>query len=218
MPARWSVVLAAVLVAAGGVAAARSGPTPYTLAESWYWLRVGAEMLAAWMLIARARVPGPERLGWAMLAAGVLSWTAGDVVHGTGDPHLAARVPVAAVLWLGCYAAVYAGLALLTRRLLLRAQAGVWLDGAILGLALAAVCAAMLIDGVLRAVDRTGAEVAVNLAYPVADVALVGLAAGAWAVAGWRPPPAWRWLLAGTLAMLLGDAAYFIAWGREGYT
>jgi diguanylate cyclase (GGDEF)-like protein len=217
MPARWSAVLAAVLVAAGAVAALASGPTPRALAEGWYWARIGAELLAAALLIARVGRSGPERLGWAMLAAGVLSWTVGDVVHGTGDPYLGARVPVAALLWLLCYAAVYAGLALLTRRLLLRSQAGVWLDGVILGLALAAVCAAMLIDGVLRAVDRTGAEVAVNLAYPVADVALVGLAAGAWAVSGWRPPPAWRLLLAGTVSMLIGDAAYFIAWGRHGY-
>jgi hypothetical protein len=106
MPARRSVGLAAAVVLAGAVAAGPAGRTPDALAIAWYWARVVAEVLAAGVLLARVRTGGPERLGWAMLALGVVSWTVGDVVHGAGDPYLGSRVPVAAVLWLGCYAAV----------------------------------------------------------------------------------------------------------------
>jgi diguanylate cyclase len=215
LPCRRTLLVAAVLVVAGGLLAAPPGATPWLVAVPWYWTRVLAQLLAAGVLLARARAGGEDRLGWAVLAAAVLSWTLGDLLNMTGSPSLFSALSGAQVAWIGCYALAYASLALLTRPLLTRGQAAVWLDGAVLALALAAVAATIMVDGLVGTLDRPAAEIATSLAYPGADVVLVVMAVAAWAVAGWRPPPAWRWLLAGAVTMLAGDTAYVVAWARD---
>jgi diguanylate cyclase (GGDEF)-like protein len=204
---RGSLWVAAVLVALGSIVALVPGPLPVALDWVWYGVRMGAQLLAAAVLLARVRRRRDAWAPWTAIALAIVAWTVGDVLDALRLHDLAV------VGWFGCYVLVYAALALLTRPLLLRGQAALWLDG----LAGALAAAALLIDPVLNAVDAPAYEVMANLAYPVFDFVLAGMTLGTCAVAGWRPPPAWRWLGAGVIAMLLGDCLYFAAWASTGY-
>jgi len=67
-----------------------------------------------------------------------------------------------------------------------------WIDGAVAGLGAAALCAAFGFDAILRSLGGDPWAVATNLAYPVGDVLLLGLAVGGTAILPQRRPP---WVL-----------------------
>jgi diguanylate cyclase (GGDEF)-like protein len=204
---RGSISVAAALVALGSIVALAPGPLPAAMDGIWYGVRIGAQLLAAAVILVRVRRHRDGWAPWTAIALAIVAWTVGDGLNALDLDDLAV------IGWFCCYALVYSGLALLTRPLLLRGQAAVWLDG----LAAALAAAALLIDPVLQIVDVPAYEVMANLAYPVFDFVLAGMTLGTCALAGWRPPPAWRWLGAGVGAMLLGDCVYFAEWASTGY-
>ena len=85
------------------------------------------------------------------------------------------------------FPAAYAGIALLVRARVPRFHASLWLDGAIGALAIAAVGAAILYPAIERTTQGDVEAVAVNVAYPLGDLLLVGFVIGAVALTGWRP-------------------------------
>ena len=204
---RGALWAAAALVALGALAAALPGPSGGALIWSWFGARIGAQLAAVAVIGLRTHRHREARLPWGAVALAIACWTVGDIFNAAGLYALAVTG------WLACYVLMYAGLALLTRPLLLRGQAAVWLDG----IAGALTCAALVIDPTLAAVARPTGEVVTNIAYPVLDLVLAGMVIGTFALTGWRPPPAWRLLAAGVGAMLAGDIVYFAAWGSAGY-
>jgi diguanylate cyclase (GGDEF)-like protein len=170
-------------------------------------VRVVVQLLAMGVLLAGVARHREQPAPWIAFALAVAAWTSGDLLNALGqhDPAIAG--------WIVCYGLVYAGLALLTRPLLLGGEAAVWLDG----VAGALTCAAIVVDPVMRALDRPSGEIVTNLSYPVCDVVLLGMVLGTFALTAWRPPPAWRWIGAGVVIMLAGDILYFTAWGTTDY-
>jgi diguanylate cyclase len=200
-PVRAALWAAAVLVALGALISALPGPFPDVVHWGWFGVRQAAQALAAGVLAARMYRHREARAPWLAVALAIVAWTAGDLLNATGlhDAAVAA--------WFACYMLVYLGLALLTRPLLLRGQAAVWLDG----VAGALTCAAVVIDPTVRAVPEPVGEVIANLSYPLFDLVLAGMTLGTFALMGWRPPPAWRLLGLAVATMLAGDVLYFAA-------
>src|SRR5439155_2143111 len=116
----------------------------------------------------------------------------------------ASSLPIPSVcdaLWLSLYPASYAGLLWLARGHGRSARAGVWLDGIVAGLGIAAIGAAVVLEPVLDGATGSTAAVMTNLAYPVGDMILAGLVMGVLALRSWRLDRAWALIGGGFLLL-----------------
>jgi two-component system cell cycle response regulator len=175
------------------------------------WVYCGLLLMAAGFCIARAVHDREERAAWAAMGLGLAFWTGGEVywaVH-LGNLDVVPVPSPADALYLALYPAAYAALVLLIRRRIGRVARDVTLDGAIAALAVAALAAAFTFEPI-RDAAGSGTEVAVNLAYPTGDIALLGLVVLMFALCGWRPGR--RWLLLGLAlaAMAVADCVYLV--------
>ena len=105
---------------------------------------------------------------------------------------------------------------LVLRRQLGRFQPSLWLDGAVAGLSAAAICAAFAFDTILHSTHGSPAAVAVNLAYPIADLVLLALVVGAVVVAPGLPLRLML-LVAGCALLALGDTVYLFQSAADTY-
>ena len=96
------------------------------------------------MCLLAAAVRRRERGAWALIGLGLLLWSGGDLVWTLwlGNLENPPYPSVADGLYLGSYVAIYAGLLVLLRARLRPIRPAQWLDGAVGGLAAAAVVAA----------------------------------------------------------------------------
>jgi diguanylate cyclase (GGDEF)-like protein len=176
--------------------------------------RLGAAVVAAAGVacLLRAVTVRRERGAWLLIGAGVFAWAGGEAYWAwfiVGDPEAPYPSPADA-LYLAYYPFVYAGLALLVRAKTRELNWRLWTDGAIAALGTAALGAVFVIDFVAEQAVGTTAEVAISLAYPLADIALLALIVGVVALSDWRPDRTWSLLLAGLSALVVADIAYSI--------
>ena len=174
------------------------------------WATSAVYVLVAAAVILRAVQIGQSRSAWTLIALGVSLYGAGNLVWAFWLEHVAAP-PIPSIcdaLWLSLYPLSYVGIALLARRQWRGIPAGVWLDGIVAGLAIAAVGAAVVFGPVLRSSTGSVAAVATNLAYPIADLLLAALVVGVLALRGWRLDRGWALLGGGFLALTVADSIY----------
>ena len=93
-----------------------------------------------------------------------------------------------------------------------------WADGITAALAVSAASAAIVFDTVLDNASGQALEVAVGLAYPIADLILIGVIVGALAGTGWQLDRTWVLLFAGVLAFWLADSLYLVGNANGTYT
>ena len=103
---------------------------------------------------------------------------------------------------------MYVGVLLLVRQPGALLGSGAWLDGAIGGLAAAALAIAILQPGADRLTKGDPAEVATNLAYPLGDVLLLSFLIAGFAVAGLRAGRSWLLIGIGIATWGVADAIY----------
>ncbi|MDX6648456.1 MAG: hypothetical protein QOJ97_407 [Solirubrobacteraceae bacterium] len=175
------------------------------------WVHNGLMAAAAALCLLRAvRGPG-ERAGWAWAGIGLTLYTLGEVswvVLYADDANPPYPGPSDA-FWLAWYPAIYISLVLLVRGRVRGFQPSVWLDGAVAGLAVASVGAALIFAPVLDATGNANAgAVATTIAYPLGDLVLLGIVAGVAALTGWRPGRSWL-LVGGSMAVFaVADVVY----------
>ena len=160
------------------------------------WVYTAAEVVAVAICIARVCTQRTHRLAWALVAFGMLAWTAGDLVwtvwlDDLADPPFPS---LADPLYLAMYPAMYAAFMLLIGSRHGRFRPEQWLDGVIVGLTLAAVGAGLILPTVLGESQGHFFGDAVNLAYPLGDLALLVFVVVAFALSSWRPDRLWVWL------------------------
>ena len=160
---------------------------------------------------ARALLVRRERAAWAVLAVALAMYVAGALVWALWLEEL--QPPpfpsIADALWLAIYPGGYVAMGLLLRGRMRRFPVSVWLDGLLAGFVVAAVGIALIHGVVAAGLEGTSAAAAAtNLAYPLGDVLLVGLVAGAFALGGWRPGREWLLLGAGFTAFAAADIGY----------
>jgi diguanylate cyclase (GGDEF)-like protein len=173
---------------------------------------LGAFALCVWRAVAVPR----DRTAWALLGASMFVWAMGDllwpVLVGDGE----AVLTFADALYMAFYPLAYAGLVLLVRARSRGFRPSVWADG-LCGLLGAAALGAAALAPLLSDVGGSGAEVAVNLAYPLGDLVLLSLVVGMLAVLGRQLGRVWLLLGGGLAIMAVADTVYLYLASSDAY-
>ncbi|WP_083667215.1 bifunctional diguanylate cyclase/phosphodiesterase [Mycobacterium sp. SP-6446] len=164
-------------------------------------------LLAAAVIASRAyRVPA-DRLGWALIAAGMAVSALGDVIYDLRVPD-GQSPSVADPEYVLFYPLVYAGLVVVMRARLTRVPIPIRLDALVCGLATAAVAVALWTGPIHAAATRAPATVLMGLIYPCGDLVLLALVAGMLPILGWRNGLRWGLLVLGFIGFAVADTAY----------
>ena len=178
----------------------------------WAWLDgwvVDAIELAASGLCLAKGVAQRQGRGVALtLGASLIAWSLGDVVItvqslGGATPS---DLSIANAFYLLFYPLAYVALVLFMRGEIRRLTTPSWMDGLIAGLGAAAVCAAFAFHRIVHLADLSPAATAINLAYPVGDLLLLGLLVGGTALLAGGQKASWALLAAGILVNVIGDS------------
>jgi len=183
------------------------------------WVYTAVMWVASAMCLLAAATRRRERGAWALIGAGLLLWSGGDLVwtlwlNNLEDPPYPS---VADGLYLGSYAAIYTGLLLLLRARLRTVRPAQWLDGAVGGLAAAAVVAALVFPALAGITKGDTLDVAFNLAYPVCDVLQLTLIVMAFGLNRWRVDRSWLLLGLGQLANVVADSVFSYQSATDSY-
>jgi diguanylate cyclase (GGDEF)-like protein len=171
---------------------------------------------AAAVLVRAAYLPG-ERLAWLSLGVGLLFWGLGQAYYSVAL-YYASPAPFPSpsdALFLAFYPATFLALVLLLRSRSTRVDSLAWVDGLIGALAVAAVAAALIFPPVLAALGGDPLGVTVSLAYPCADLVLLGLVAGALTTSRWRVHSAWGLIAAALILFGAADVVYLSVAGQS---
>jgi two-component system, cell cycle response regulator len=181
------------------------------------WVYDAVVVGAALLVLARAWRRPRERGAWLALGAGMLFWALGQTYYSV-FLYYASPAPFpspADLLFLAFYPAIYVGLALLLRARIAQLEPLGWVDGLIGALAVAAVAAALIFPPVLEALGGSGLGVAVSLAYPCADLVLLGLLCGALTAKRWSAQPALTLIAVAILLFAVSDVVYLSVGGQS---
>ena len=183
------------------------GPIDHAIAS---WVYTGLMWVGSAMCLLAAAVRRRERGAWALIGLSLLFWSGGDLVWTLwiGNLENPPYPSVADGLYLGSYLTMYAGLLLLLRARLRPIRPAQWLDGAVGGLAAAAIVAALVFPALAGITQGDTIDVAFNLAYPVCDVLQLTLIVMAFGLNRWRVDRSWLLLGLGQLANVVADSAF----------
>ena len=168
---------------------------------------------AAGSCLLRAAMIERERLAWGLLGVGLAAWTGGEIYYSAVLAG-AETVPIPSLAdpgYLLFYPLAYAALIVLLRNRIGSFPVARWLDGLVVGTAIAALAAAVALGPIVDAsTSGDTAAVVTNLAYPIADLALLTLVFTASAFTGWRPGRTWLMLGSGLVVLAVSDGVYLL--------
>jgi diguanylate cyclase (GGDEF)-like protein len=220
-PVRFTVLAGGALglcLLAAFTAHAAIATHPDSLFDTWIYDALMLTSAAA--CLARAALVRRERIPWALLGVGLLLYTGGEIYYSAalaGDETVPIPSPADGCS-LAFYPLAYAALIGLLRTRIGSFPVARWLDGVIVGSAVAALVAALAFQPILDAGnDGSALAVATNLAYPVADLTLLTLVFTAASFTGWRPGRSWTVLGAGLLLLAVADGVYLLQSAQETY-
>jgi len=184
------------------------------------WIYNALMLTSAVACLLRAALVRRERLAWTLLGAGLLLYTGGEIYY-AAELSAEVSVPIPSLAdggYLAFYPLAYAALVALLRARIGTFPVARWLDGAIVGSAVAALAAAFAL-GPIVAASSEGQTLAVttNLAYPIADLTLLTMVATAASFTGWRPGRSWAVLGAGLLLLAISDGVYLLQTANSTY-
>ncbi|HEV2726940.1 MAG TPA: HD domain-containing phosphohydrolase [Solirubrobacterales bacterium] len=174
---------------------------------------LGAALIVLW----RAAMVDAERGVWLALGTGMLLWALGQTYY-SAVLYYASPAPFpspADALFLAFYPVSFLALVLLLRARVAQLEPLAWVDGLIGALAVAGVAAALIFPPVLEALGGNAFGVAVSLAYPCADLVLLGLLSGAFAASKWRAQGAWLLIALALLLFGASDVVYLSVGGQS---
>ncbi|HWM63425.1 MAG TPA: HD domain-containing phosphohydrolase [Solirubrobacterales bacterium] len=213
-------LLALCLLAAfvAHVAVGFGGPGTNALFNIWIYNALILTSAAACLL--RSALVPRERLAWALLGVGLLLYSGGEIYYAAVLAGQAS-VPIPSPAdggYLAFYPLAYAALVALLRARIGTFPVARWLDGAIVGSAVAALAAAFALGPIADASSEGQTlAVATNLAYPIADLTLLTMVATAASFTGWRPGRSWAVLGAGLLVLAVSDGVYLLQAAKGTY-
>jgi diguanylate cyclase len=177
----------------------------------WTWLDGwgvdGWEIIVCALAVARGILRRRGRAVALTLGCSLLCWAVGDLVltiESLGGAT-ASTPSLKDVFYLAFYPLAYVGIVLLMRGEIRRLTTPNWLDGIVAGLGAAAVCSAFAFHAVVHATGGDTLTTATNLAYPIGDVLLLGLAVGGTAILSGRRKAPWILVAVGIGTNVVGD-------------
>jgi two-component system, cell cycle response regulator len=210
LPVRALFALAALCLGALAVnAVIGPGVQPYN-ATAARWLYTATMFVGSGLCLASVPSRGHERRAWAAIGLGVLLWSGGDLTWTVWLDNLdnPPYPSIADGLYLGNYVSIYVGILLLLRQRVRPVRPSHWLDGAIGGLAAAALAAALVFPYLNGLTDGDSIDIAFNLAYPACDILLLTLIFVALGLNRWRLDASWVLLGLGQLANVIADSVF----------
>jgi len=198
----WKTYLAVGLVAVAGYSFTSGG-----LLHDAAYVALGMSAVLAILVGIRLNQP-TRRLPWLVMAAGQFMWVFGDAIDSWYQDveHVSPYPSMADAFYLAAYPVLgWALIMLIRRRRSARDIAGL-LDSAIVTVGLGVLSWVILAYPTVVESRQSIAASAVGLAYPVADILLVGLLVRLVTTPGGRTP-SFRFLLAAVSLLVLGDSA-----------
>lgn len=184
------------------------------------WIYCGLMLTSAAACLLRAALVRRERGVWALLGVGLLLYAGGEIYYAAmlaGQASVPIPSPADAG-YLAFYPLAYAALIALLRARIGAFPVARWLDGLIVGSAVAALAAAFALGPIVDASSEGQTlAVATNLAYPIADLTLLTMVATAASFTGWRPGRSWAVLGAGLLLLAVSDGVYLLQAAKGTY-
>jgi two-component system cell cycle response regulator len=182
------------------------------------WLYDAVIFAAAFACLARGAIVPEDRAAWLVLGAGLLAWSAGEVywslvLAGVSDPPFPSPADAGYLLYYPC---AYVAVALVVRHRRGH-RTGLWLDGLIGALAVAAIGCALVLPPILAGATGSPAAVATNLAYPLGDLLVLAFLAGGLLVTGRRADRGLVLLAAGLAVAAVTDCAYLSLVAADAY-
>ncbi|MBB4664942.1 diguanylate cyclase (GGDEF)-like protein [Conexibacter arvalis] len=162
---------------------------------------------AAACLVRAARVRD-RRPAWLAIGAAILVYALGDAWWGLESGRIDAYTWPADLAYVAFYPLCLTGMALLLADGRDRVAARLWVDGLIGGLTVGAVAVAFAYAPVLDASRVSTTQTALYLAYPLADLILIGFVLTAFATQAWRPGGVWVLLGLGTVVFATADTLF----------
>jgi diguanylate cyclase (GGDEF)-like protein len=176
-------------------------------AQSWFYDLVGISAVVVALIGVHVNRPD-RRMPWWLMAAGQALFVAGDIMWNYYEAIGESPFPSTAdVLYLAGYPFMAAGLLLLIRRRIGDGDRGGILDAAILTTAVAILSWVFLIQPLVQGSDLDPLSLAISLAYPFADLLLIGVAMGLLTTPGARSP-SFRLLGLSLISLLVADQIY----------
>ncbi len=151
-----------------------------------------------------------NRGAWIAIGLSLAFWGAADI-YWTAVVQFQHPEPypsLADYLYIASYPPYYIGVMLFVRSRVRHPPMSMWLDGAIAGLAMAALAAAILTPAFIGLTQGSVAVVATNLAYPLADLTLFIFVIGAWYLMAGRGGREWTLVVVGLLTLGIADSIY----------
>jgi two-component system cell cycle response regulator len=174
------------------------------------WLYNAVFVTAALACFWRGVAVSRDRAAWVALGTSLALWGAGDI-YWTAVVQFQHPEPYpspADYLYIASYVPYYVGIMLFVRSRISHRPASMWLDGAIGGLAMAALAAAVLTPALAGLTEGSFTAVAVNVAYPLADLILFMLVVGAGFMMAGRGGREWALVAVGLLTLGVADSIY----------
>ena len=181
---------------------------------------VGDEVIDRWgvnlgyaaafaLCVMRVRASADGRGAWLAIAIGLGLYGAGNayysvVLYTVAQPPFPSPADAG---WLAFYPAAYACLGLLARDSARRVPVRVWLDAALVALAVAAIGVTAVVVPVFSGLSGSTGEVVTTAAYPVGDLVLLSSTIGIVALHGWRGR-ALLALAAGFMTLAVADSLH----------
>ena len=155
------------------------------------------------------RLHRPEYvMPWLLIAAGQASFVVGDLLWVWFELHGETPFPsVADVFYLGGYPFIALAFGLLIQRRIGGGDRAGLLDAAILTTGAAILSWVLLIEPSFAGTEATPLELLISLAYPLADLLVIGVATGLLTTPGARTP-SFGLLVGGLLVLLVSDETY----------
>jgi diguanylate cyclase (GGDEF)-like protein len=171
---------------------------------------VGASAMCLWAGIASPYKR--ERRAWLVIGAGLTAWAFGEVYY-TAVLWTAEEIPIPSPAdggYLLFPPLVLVGVLMLLHSRTRDVPGTLWADGVTAALAVSAASAALVFETVRDSASGQAMEIAVSLAYPIADLVLLGLIVGALAGTGWQLDRTWVLLAGGIATFWFADSLYLV--------
>ena len=202
-------LLGVLLVAYLGVLIFRSSDQSAPWLDWWH---IGLEFVASALCIAAGLRRGGRELVALVLGVASLSWTLGDLLV-TIESLGGATPPfpsLADAFYIGFYPFALVAILLFTSgEIKRRSDSPDWLDGAVAGLGMAALCAAFAFRGLEKLFEGPSLAAATGLAFPTGDLLLLGLVVGSTAVLSGRSRATLVLIAIGMAILSAGDTFSF---------
>ncbi len=199
----WTAYLAAGAAALALHAVLETG----SMAQSLLYDAIGASAVVI-TLISVQRFRPDRRIPWLLMALGQALFVAGDLMWNYYEAIGEEPFPsIADVLYLAGYPFLALGIYLLIRRRLAGGDRSGLIDAAILTTAVAILSWTFLMQPQVVGTELDPTSLAISLAYPIADLLLIGMAMGLITTPGARTP-SFRLLGASLLLLLVADQIY----------